>query len=386
MVAQFLRLDAANGDVGFFDSRVETALQGALGTVERARAARDSVIRCDAGDVDLEPVAAARLAANIEHLRSWSGLSGVRRIDGMRNDASIVPAQYAAQELEYLYAQVLDEPIPANNAVKAFAADRSVPFGARSFRIRRRQSAGEAVLYRGQGTAGIPRVNTGLIDEEAKVHYLVTAVSANIFEIASGDFAGRAKLTEDLRTARLVMDQTYNRLLWNGADGALLPGIFNHGYLAKYIATVPFTSASTADQIIAELNTIVNYPVLASKGTYRPNKVAMGQGLYNFLINTRVGSASDKSIMTYWLANNSLGLKEGDIVVCHELDEAGPGGTTGILAYRNDQMGLRHVLVRDFTPLPMQASGFDNLVYCFMALGGIRMEDAGCNILAWLEL
>ena len=385
-----IRLDSAGGlsAIGGAPLAGEhlTGIGGALGLLTPATL-RTTIarIRCDAGEIDIGPTARARMAMNVDTFNGEMGrrlgLAGI-----VRTDASITPAQYTAQELEYLYAQILDEPSPPNNAMAAFDADRSVPFGARSFRIRRRQSAGQAALYKGQGVASIPTVNSGITDESANVHYLVTSVNVSIFDIASGNFAGRSRLQEDLRSARLIMDQTYNKLTWEGADGVLLPGIFNHPYLAKLEPATPFTSASSADDILAALNAIVNYPAEASGGTFQPTHVAMGINLHNFLTNTRVGSVSDKSIMTYWLENNSIGLTAAKIVKARELDASGPGGTTGLLAYRKDQMGLRHVLVRDFTPLPMQAAGFEQTVYCMMALGGVRMEDAGCNVLAWVTV
>lgn len=383
MVAEstFLRLDAA-GNFAPLDERSLAGLGGALALLkpDSIRAVGAANIRCDAGDLALSRFAQARLAMNADALAA--PLRGVK----VRNDASITPAQYTAQELEYLYAQVLDEPIPPNNAVLAFDADRSVPFGARSFRMRRRQSAGRAEIYAGQGVAGIPTVNTGINDETSPVHYLVTSVNVSIFDIASGDFAGRSRLQEDLRSARLVMDQAYNSLTWSGNDGVLLPGIFNHPALAKLEPATPFTTASTADAIIAALNAVVNYPAETSGGTFQPTNVAMGIRLKNFLVNTRVGSADSKSIWTYWMENNTIGLTPDKVIACRELDRSGPGGTTGLLAYRKDQMGLRHVLVRDFTPLPMQASGFEQVIYCLMAFGGVRMEDAGANVLAWVTV
>ena len=384
-----IRLDAAEGlsHIGGASIGGEhlASIGGALGLLKPERLRSDAMtIRCDSGDLALGRFAQARLAMNVDCLNGELGRrAGIARV---RTDASITPAQYTAQELEFLYAQILDEVTPPNNAMVAFDADRSVPFGARTFRIRRRQSAGQAALYKGQGVASIPTVNSGIVDESASVHYLVTSVNVSIFDIAAGDFAGRSRLQEDLRSARLIMDQTYNKLTWEGADGVLLPGIFNHPYLAKLEPATPFTSASSADDILAALNAIVNYPAEASGGAFMPTNVAMGIKLKNFLVNTRVGSADSKSIWTYWMENNTIGLTPAKVVTARELDASGPGGTTGLIAYRKDQMGLRHVLVRDFTPLPLQAAGFEQTVYCMMALGGVRMEDAGCNVLAWVTV
>ena len=363
---------------------VLTGLGGAIKLLTPSGHGAGLRVRCDAGEVTLSSFEQARMRMNAA---LFAGPVGAHLgIPATRNDASVTPAQYTAQELEFLYAQILDEPSPLNNAMAAFDADRTVPFGAATFRMRRRQSAGKALLYAGQGAASIPTVNSAIGDEDAKVHYLVTSVNASIFEIAAGDFAGRGRLAEDLRSARLVMDQEYNRLVWNGADGVLLPGIFNHPYLARMEPATPFTSASTADAILAALNAIVNYPAEASGGVFQPTNVAMGIRLKNFLVNTRVGSNSDKSIFTYWMENNTIGLTPAKVITARELDASGPGGTTGLIAYRKDPMGIRHVFVRDFTPLPMQASGFQQVIYCLMALGGVRMEDAGANVLAWITV
>ena len=311
-----------------------------------------------------------------------------RRIDslmqqaGVRRDAFNPQAGlHMARQLEHVYADVLREEFPAQNAFTLFPTDTSVSPGARTHTVRRIYQDGEVVVYR--AGVNIPRVGISQQEEEFPVRHYVTSFVYDIFEMISSGYANTQLAAELLRVARDVMNEFANLMTWEGSAEHGIYGVLNYPWLDKKVIPTPFTPASSPDDILAELQKLEQFPDENTLSTFSPNTVAMSSRMYNFLNRTYIGNDKTFSVAKKFIDESK---NFSRIETARELQGTGPGGTDGILMYRRDRLGITNVIPQPFTTLPVQAMGFDNTTFCYMSHGGVIMRNVANNILGWVEV
>lgn len=312
-------------------------------------------------------------------------LKRTMRADADRADAFTASGGYfMARQLEHIYAEVLQEPAPPNNALEMFSLNTtSVPLGAKTHTVRRIYTEGEAAVYRG-GNAGIPRVGLTQQEEQFPVRYYVTAFGYTVFEQFSANFANVSMTQDHMRAARDVILQFMNRKTWFGDTANGIYGILNYPYLDKKVIATAFDGSASPDDVLEELNRLANWPMEQSKGQYKPTAVVTSHRVRNYLMTTPRASGSDETIGSYWLKTNTLGITQ--ILAAWEMVNAGPGGTTdGILFFAADAYGVDNVVPALFSTLPVQSMGYEDLTFCFAAHGGVVMRNVGCNVLGWVD-
>ncbi len=354
-------------------------LSGFEGAVSgyRARGQRIAAKRTDSVDqrawVDL-----ARADSNGELFASFCRRHGIT--GGARNDAEGAGV-FMARDLEHRYAEVLKEPLPPMTGFTLFPQDRSVPVGAKTHTMRRLRTSGEAMVHGGQG--GVPKVSLSQVEQEANVRHYVDGFEYSLFDAQSAGFANFALVTEKLAAARLICMLFANEKIWKGDNANGIWGILNYPWLAKYVLATRFDGSATPDAVVTALNAFVAYPKDTSGATMAPNRLAVSPRIYTYLTSTPRASGTDTTIAEFFLKSNAVGITKID--VAPELQGAGPGGTDGMLAYNDGPLGVRNVIVQDFTPLPSEARGFVTETNCYMSHGGILMPDVGNNVLGWAE-
>lgn len=340
------------------------------------------------------PIAQARLDAHAKRFDSLyvqirqSSPDAARRIDSAwmeakRRDSASNPSAgfHLARQLEHIYADVLREEFPVQNAFELFPIDNSVPVGARTHTVRRLYSHGSAAVYRG-GQTPVPRVTLSQQEEQFPVRHYVTSFVYSLFEQLSSAFANSNMVAELLREARDILLEFANQKSWYGDANNGIYGVLNYPWLPKKIVATPFDGTATPDDVIAALNALGNFPQQNSRSTMRPDTLVMSTRIKNYLFDTPRSSGSDLSIGAWWIANNALGIKQ--ILDAWELQAVGPGGTDAILFYRRDRRGITNVIVQNVTTLPVQTLGFEDTTFGYMSHGGIVMRDVGNNILGWV--
>lgn len=312
-----------------------------------------------------------------------SALKTAAKAANLREDAfSASAGLHMARQLEHVYAEVLREAYPMQNAFTLFPIDSSVPAGARTHTVRRVYQDGDAAVYRG-GQSPIPRVGVSQQEEQFPVRHYVTSFVYSLFEQLSSAFANSGLVSELLRAARDIIQEFANQKTWYGDDTNGIYGVLNYPWLPKKVVAVAFDGSADPDDVIAELNALANFPQENSKATYRPTALVVSTRVYNYLMNTPRGSVNDTTIGEFWLRTNSCGIKS--IEQAWELQGVGPGGTDGVLFYRADRLGISNVIPQGFTTLPVQTLGFEDTTFAYMSHGGVIMRDVGNNILGWVD-
>ena len=312
-----------------------------------------------------------------------SALKKAARAANLREDAfSASAGLHMARQLEHIYAEVLREPFPVQNSWTLFPIDSSVPPGARTHTVRRVYQDGDAAVYRG-GQTPIPRVGVSQQEEQFPVRHYVTSFVYTLFEQISSAFANSGLIAELLRAARDIIMEFANQKTWYGDATNGIYGVLNYPWLPVKVVSTPFDGSADVDDVLAEMNSLANFPQENSKSTFRPDTVVVSPRVYNYLFNTRLGTVNDTTIGEFWLRTNSCGITK--IEQAWEIQGVGPGGTDGILFYLKNRLGIVNVIPQGFTTLPVQALGFEYTTFAYMSHGGVLMRDVGNNILGWVD-
>jgi hypothetical protein len=323
-------------------------------------------------------------AAGFDRYRQRRDAVTVRRLLGDRRDALTGQAGAFPRDLEFVYAEVLNEARRPLNAMRMFRIDTRVPLGARTHTVRRRLGVGDSQIYR--GGLEIPVVRGSYVEEQFRVIHLVTSVLTDYFELLSDSFAGRSQFADDTRTAIRVLEERMNQIAFSGDGPSKVWGVLNYPHLAKTASAFAFTAANVAadpDGARAELNRLANYAIEASGGAFRPNRVATSIEVRNILTQTQNSTASDRSVAAIWLDGQEV-IRQ--IEGAHELRGIGPAGEDGILFYDDQINSTAIVVVQPPTPLPAHAiNALQNQTIYVATIGGAVMREVGNNLLAYVR-
>lgn len=347
---------------------------------------------------DIEAVDLYRADAHEALFNGWLGqqplvlqaLQRQTRLDAAPN-GGVNGGLFLARQLESVAARVLEEPLPPLNGLVLFPTNTEVKPGAISHVVRRVYQRGKANLYRG-GQRPVSRVTLTQKEEAFPVRHLVDAFDWSIFEQNSADFANFSLVERGIRAANRAIAELHNSLIWEGSSVDGLYGILNYPWLDKKVVATEFSSSADADEMLAEIFSLIEYPENNSRQAFSPTDVVFSTKLYNFLARTRVkdttGNGSSTTMLKYIAENNSAGIPLARFHKAHELQDLSVGGETlqGVLVYRNDEDGIRVVEVQSTTALPLQQVGFQNSQYFYKSVGGVVMADVGNNLLAYVDL
>lgn len=320
--------------------------------------------------------------------REVAELAGIR-VDSAAaerfDSASPTAGLFMARQLEQILAKVLETPRPALNAEMLFPVSTEVAPGARTYTIRRFDQTGEAIIWRGGGN--IPRV--GLVQEEETrpVRHIASSFAFDIFDQASANFANIGLTAGLLKACRRAVGELRNRLSWYGNAASDVYGVLTYPWLAKKVAATAFDGTASPDDVIAELNAAANYAEEQSNGVFHSTTMITTPYVKNYLANTPRSSTSDKSILAWFLENNSQGITE--VKTAHELKGGTgiPTGAHGILFTKSgDEDACRLEVPQPFTTLPMQQIGPDFVTIAYESFGGAVMPYAGHSLLLFVDV
>lgn len=314
------------------------------------------------------------------------------RMDGAlqvaaRFDAQTTPGGGGLpQDFEAVRAKILEEPMQPLSAEALFPIDRSVPFGARTHRRRRRVGEGRAAILRpGMSASKVPIVSSGVKDERFGTVTLVCGVKTGFFEDAAKDFAGLSSTIADVRRARRAIAERRNEIYWHGLPEANLDGVLNHRSMARRTFAVDLVDGPAPEAIARQLNDAASYPHVVSGTTFSPDTLAISPAANAYLgsrTHSGVGS-SDLSILKYFRMTQAEMGGINKIVVAPELAGIGPNGEDGFLYYRRslEAVGLVELMPTSFLPV-WRDSPWSTLTVLYATIGGAVMDDAGHNLLA----
>lgn len=299
------------------------------------------------------------------------------------------------RDFDYVHREILMERRPQLNAGILFPADSTVPLGAPTHTARRAVVTG-AAKWHNKGDA-FPVAKAGYLEETFRTGFVVCGVEQSFFEGLQIGFAGLQTYRIEASGAVRAIEEFLNAVAFYGDPARQIYGALTYPDLAKMVMPTTFDTTSTGRAIAAALHELVNRPMIASGGVFRPNRLVTSEAVHAFLATTPLDTTGgDTTILKFFLEGQSKTTGIREIEVAQELSEAemtangvgNPSGYHGILAYRgDDRLSLSHVLPQRPTFLPVwRSSPLDTLHVAFASTGGITMHDVGNNILGFVSL
>lgn len=333
---------------------------------------------------DVKTAHERRLDANTRTIKGGLEQLAAMSPNGFRTDSNDLTSRafHFARELEHIYQDLLRDEYAPNSALRLFSIDSSVPAGANTHTVRRIQHEGEARYYRANAS---DRGSTGArkVEKEFPIHPIVTSIKLNFFEQMASGFANSNLRSELEFAAKTVIEDFLNDKTWTGDEDQGAVGILNYPWIPKTFGLQVFSDATAADTILSEMHRLANNASEVSKTVYAPNRMTMGVKLKNYLSTRKRSATTDQTIMQAFLQDNDY---ISTVEVAPELDGAGPNGEDIMLFDRaQDRGSIANVIPQGFAMLPIQQTGFDFEIPCYMIHGGVIMRRPLNNLIAYIQ-
>lgn len=339
--------------------------------------------------------------AAIRHMRRHGWRPDRSTLDSMRADGASIERSRAdavgsgapgyPRDFEYRRMRILQEKRRPLNSELLFALDpEPPPLGALTHTVRRRVASGTAAIYK-MGNS-FPTVEVDDEEEEGEICYIVCAVGANFFQELSNNYANLDKYADKARHAIRVINEMLNRLTFGGLKSRKLYGVLSHPDLAKKVMTAAFDGSDDPVDVVAELNLLVDTPLVVSGQVFKPNRLVVSPAIHRYLHETAFDSNTGISIADWFIKGQDSNTGIRTIEMAHELaagsDEmvaaGAPADRDGLLAYSDEPDAVRRVMVQAPTFLPvMRVDPVSTLEVAFAAFGGAAMWDIGNNVVGF---
>lgn len=181
---------------------------------------------------------------------------------------------------------------------------------------------------------------------------------------------------QSIETAIDEMLATGDLTVSTGQSNVGCTGIVNNADVIAQGIIAPTTaqlSGATAAQMIVDLNQMASTIVNGSNQKFIPDTMVFAPNEYNLLAQTPISNVSDKTVLSWFLANNPY-IKS--IKQWWRLTAAGASSKNRALVYKNDKLVLESVIPLDFEQLPPQPTMLEFVVPCLARCGGAKVYQS----------
>ena len=226
----------------------------------------------------------------------------------------------------------------------------------------------------------VPMVDISATPERFKVQHYVCGLRLSFFERQSSVNRLFNLLSMKTNAARNAHARAMNSRVWDGDAASGLTGVLAHPYIPKRIGAVIWDTTSTPDAILADMFSIVDYPADNTADVGSATVLIIASKLQRFLSRYRLTDTS-MSVLAYFREQRP-GVR---IVSAHSLNDKGPNGEHGVVAYNGaDEWALYHDLVQPTTFLAPQTEGFKDVVYVYTSDAGVQAFNAYQDLIHWV--
>ncbi len=290
-------------------------------------------------------------------------------------DAMQANLSFVTKQTSHIEAGVYRARYPQIRYPGLIPIDTSAPEWIKSVTYYSMDTAG-AAAWMADRASDIPVVGSALASSETQVHMAAIGYDYGIEEIAQAAALGMNLAGEKANTARLIYERFVDQVAFLGSKEKGFEGLLNASTVTVENAATGNWDNATADQIIADIN-------IALSGVFKgTNEMAMADTLllpslkYQKLASTRLGDTETTALDFIKKANVFKAETGQDLTIrgMRGLNEAGAGGTSRMVAYRNSPEVLKmHIpMVHKF--LPVQIEGLTYKIPGIFRLGGLDIR------------
>lgn len=207
----------------------------------------------------------------------------------------------------------------------------------------------------------IPKAGTTRSKFETPVYTAGIGYGFGWEEVGRAQMLGINLSTEDAAAARRASEEMVDRVALQGDPGKGFTGLFNAAGVTPVAAPTGSWDATTDPQlIVATLNQALLNVFNGTNTASIANTMLLPWTKYLLIATRKMSDQSDMTILQWFLANNVYTVQTGQQLTLRGvrgLDTAGVGGTTRLVAYRNDPQVLKLHMPMPHRFLPAWQSG-----------------------------
>lgn len=279
------------------------------------------------------------------------------------------------REAEHVMAEVYNVLYPEYKALSYFPVKSEGGRGARTIVYRQFDWTGLAKLVNNYAT-DFPRVDVKGTEYFQAVKGLGDSYGWNEQELAEFLYEGRPIDSMRAQAAREAITRKMNKLAWFGDDEAGLKGIIYHPNVTKGEAPNGdwLGGSTTADEIIADVNDLINGPKILTKEVEFVDTVIMPTEQFAYIDSTPRSDTSDTTILEF-LRKVHPGVTFLSAAELAGLTKKPSDGTTTssidvMIGYRRNPSKLWIAIPLEFFQKPPQEKGLEYVVYCYARFAG----------------
>lgn len=282
----------------------------------------------------------------------------------LRQDDGIL----AARQLDVVRAKVYEKKVPPMRGLTLVPMASDVPEWAESITTRSFDLVGMAKVIANYAD-DLPRADVKGSDKTVPVRTIGDSYGYNINELNASTALGAQLPQRKANAARRAIEVKLNQIALNGDTDYGLQGFANHANIGTTSSiTGDWTAAgTTAEQIVADVNTYYNAVVQQSKGVHEPNKLvlplkALSAMQTKFVANT--GKSAFQIVKETYPGLDIVGMVEFNGTA---------GSMIGFIGEFNGENASIEMAM-PFNQLPAQARNLELVVPCMARTGGVSVH------------
>lgn len=185
----------------------------------------------------------------------------------------------------------------------------------------------------------LPRVDVFRKETTNKVVSIAASYGYTVQETRAARRQGYGLQEQRVSAVRRAYEEKVQDIGLFGDSNVGIEGFFNNSSVDKLNITQTWISTTaTADEMLKILNASVTHMVKGTNMVEAPNTIAMAYEDFNILSTTARSSTSDKTVLQFFLENDSY---INQIIPLNELDEFGGANKNRMVLYNRDPEKLR---------------------------------------------
>lgn len=296
-------------------------------------------------------------------------LAAIAGITGWRQDAG--ETAFIAKQLEALKAQTYDIKYAAAKARSYIPVDNSIPSGAETFAYDVWDTVGVAAII-ANNAKDLPSVEAFVTRFAAPIRSLGVQYGYSVQDLRAAQMAGSPLNEKRAQSAKRAIEFAIDEIAAFGNAAAGLKGFLNNTAVPLVTPVVGnWTTSTTADQMVSDLNKLVNSIVQTTKEVHKPDTLLVATSTFA-LLQKPSGVDNRETVLSSWLRNNPY-IKNVDQWV--RLDTANAAGTgPRMMAYERSSEVVELVIPQEFEQFPPQAQGLNFVIPCHARIGGVSFH------------
>lgn len=278
---------------------------------------------------------------------------------------------FMARQLEQILSRTFDVKYPELKARKFIPLSNEVNSGAQSYTYRQWDEFGIAAIISNYAD-NLPMVDAFAKEFTAKVVSLGAAYHYSVQDIRSAAFAQVDLDSRRSMAARRAIETKIDQLAAIGDTSIGTKGFLNATNVPVVaVITGSWSDATTAQQILDDLNKLVNSVINLTKETIIPDTLILDTVSYQVANSKRTSDLDSRSVLKSFLENNEH-IKNID--QWHRCSTASAGGGRRIVCYKRDPEVLELVIPQEYEQFPPQAENLKFKIPCHARMGGVSVR------------